>query len=80
MASTVGNGDTMLNAGVSFRIGSGTGSVHSIPDTNKVLKETQALNKALAERLDKVEKELKQSNDINEELMKRLAALEAKMK
>ena len=80
MASTVGNGDTMLNAGVSFRIGSGTGSVHSIPDTNKVLKETQALNKALAERLDKVEKELKQSNDTNEELMKRLAALEAKMK
>ena len=80
MASTVGNGDTMLNAGVSFRIGSGTGSVQSIPDTNKVLKETQALNKALAERLDKVEKELKQSNDTNEELMKRLAALEAKMK
>ena len=80
MASTVGNGDTMLNAGVSFRIGSGTGSVHSIPDTNKVLKETQALNKALAERLDKVEKELKQSNDTNEELMKRLVALEAKMK
>ena len=80
MASTVGNGDTMLNAGVSFRIGSGTGNVHSIPDTNKVLKETQALNKALAERLDKVEKELKQSNDTNEELMKRLAALEAKMK
>ena len=80
MASTVGNGDTMLNAGVSFRIGSGTGSVHSIPDTNKVMKETQALNKALAERLNKVEKELKQSNDTNEELMKRLAALEAKMK
>ena len=80
MASTVGNGDTMLNAGVSFRIGSGTGSIHSSADPQKVIQETKALNKALEDRLNKVEQELKASNDINKELMKRIEALEAKAK
>ena len=80
MASTVGNGDTMLNAGVSFRIGSGTGSIHSSADPQKVIQETKALNKALEDRLNKVEQELKASNDVNKELMKRIEALEAKTK
>ena len=80
MASTVGNGDTMLNAGVSFRIGSGTSSIHSSADPQKVIQETKALNKALEDRLNKVEQELKASNDVNKELMKRIEALEAKTK
>ena len=93
MASTVGNGDTMLNAGVSFRIGSGTGSIHSSADPQKVIQETKALNKALEDRLNKVENELKELReskearesseikelkDINKELMKRIEVLEAK--
>ena len=76
LASTIGNGDAMLNAGLSFRIGRGSELKNNV-NTIVALEES---NKLLSDRLDEMEKELKQSNDVNKELMKRLEYLEAKMK